>query len=169
MNLHTLTSLALLAQEAPVIVHEGGASGPSFAAITGMVVAVISLLVLVPTYLALRHARRQREMEHAERLRALELGHPLPGSYPKPPSPAGVRIGLWVPLGVFGIAFIAAGPGQHSVGPWVAAAVVGTTAVVCGTVLTLIQRHDAPTTTTADPYAKPRIDPAAYEEIASRH
>ena len=39
-------------------------------------------IILVPVILGLRHARLERELEHAERMKALELGRTLPKDEP---------------------------------------------------------------------------------------
>lgn len=141
---------------------------PAWALISGLALAGISLLVLVPTVLGLRFARRQRDLEHAERMRALELGHPLPGSEPTPgPTPA-VMIGLWVPVSVFGIAFVttqSSRQAQHEA--WIAAAIAGTAAIICGTALAL--KQGPANGASSDPRrGKPMVDPAAYEDLAER-
>jgi hypothetical protein len=136
-------------------------AAPTWAVIAALVLAGISLLVLAPTVLGLRHARRQRELEHTERMRALELGHPLPGSEPTAQQSPGLLIGLWVPISALGIAFVAQ---QHEA--WVAAGMVGVAGVICGTILAM-----KPTPHGASPAAnhgKPLVDPAAYEDLAER-
>jgi hypothetical protein len=142
-----------------------GGAIPVWALILGLSLAGIALVVLVPTILGLRHARRTRELEHAERMRALELGHPLPGSQPYPPRSPAVLIGAWVPIAAFGVAFIASqsGGGHHEA--WVAASIVGTAAVICGSILAI----KCPVLADAAvPQGKPKVDPAAYEDLAER-
>jgi hypothetical protein len=135
--------------------------GPTWEVIAALVLAGISLLVVVPTVLGLRHARRQRELEHAERMRALELGHPLPGSEPSAQHSPALMIGLWVPISALGIAFVAQ---QHEA--WIAAALVGVAGVVCGTVLAM--RPATQNSLASSGHGKPRIDPSAYEDLAER-
>jgi len=49
------------------------------AASTGAKVLSTVLIILVPVVLAFRAERQKREMEQAERMRAIELGRPIPG------------------------------------------------------------------------------------------
>ena len=143
-----------------------GQAVPTWAVISALGMGVLTILILVPTVLGLRFARRQRELEHAEKLRALELGHPLPGSEPPPKQSPGMMIGLWVPVCVFGIAFVATQSGRQQHEAWIAAAIVGTAGVICGTVLTL--KAGEAGTPTSGHAGKPMVDPAAYEELADR-
>lgn len=156
----SLLNPLLLAQVTPGPIQ----SVPTWAVISALGMAGLTILVLVPTVLGLRFARRQRELVHAERMRALELGHPLPGSEPTPQQAPGMVIGLWVPVSVFGIAFVATQSGRPQHEAWIAAAIVGTASVICGTILALRGN------TQAGPIhpGKPRVDPAAYDELAAR-
>jgi hypothetical protein len=46
----------------------------------GLLVLLIPLTaIVVPTVLGFRHAARKRDLEHRERMKALEMGMPLPG------------------------------------------------------------------------------------------
>lgn len=112
------------------------------------VVAVLAIVVALPVVLSMRQAARDREYQHAERLKALELGRPFPGEsgFHGPCSSAGV--GIWVPIAVFGIALAATqavlDSGAALVAVWGSAGCVGVTALICGTVLTLrnAERYD---------------------------
>jgi hypothetical protein len=64
----------------------------------------------------------------AKVVRALESKYPLPR-----PGPGSVVASL-VPISVFGFAWMASRQ-RRSVEAWIAAAVVGTTAVICGSIL----------------------------------
>src|SRR4051794_12300341 len=65
-------------------------------------------IVIVPTALGIRHARHLREFEHAERMKALELGRTLPQDVRWETAPkVAVWIGAGVPIGVFGCAWLA--------------------------------------------------------------
>jgi protein-S-isoprenylcysteine O-methyltransferase Ste14 len=140
-------------------------SNPSWAAIMAGVGALVFFVIVLPIYWGIRLARRGQEIAHTERMRALELGHPLPGTVADAAGswPPGVAIGLWVPLGVFGIAFVSGNHNNPSV--WIAAALVGVAGVICGTLLTLF----APATAKPEAgAAKPAIDREAYEDLAQR-
>ena len=104
------------------------------------VVLVLLIVVALPVVLSMRHAARDREFQHAERLRALELGQPLPGDPATDVAPrqAGTGIGVWVPLGALALALSAtrdAGDSPVAVATWVAAGSVGIAGVICGTIL----------------------------------
>lgn len=106
------------------------------------VVTVLMIVVALPVVLSMRHAAKDREFQHAERLKALEMGRPFPGD-PAPDSSlkgAGAKIGVLVPICVFGIALAATTSSNSSeaadVAIWVSAGCVGVTGLICGTVLT---------------------------------
>ncbi len=104
------------------------------------VVLVLMIVVALPVVLSMRHAARDREFQHAERLKALEMGQPLPGdpAAEDPHGDGGTKIGVWVPLGALAIALAAtrgAGDSPAAVANWVAAGSVGVAGVICGTIL----------------------------------
>ena len=105
-------------------------------------VAILMIVVALPVVLSMRHAAKDREFQHAERLKALEMGQPVPGERPveAPPGHAVSGIGVWVPLGVMGIALAATHETGHTpavVAIWVAAGSVGVAGVICGTILAM--------------------------------
>src|SRR5436309_715788 len=84
------------------------------AIITGGILLGLLIVVGLPSVLGIRYAARQRELEHTERMKALELGRPWPGAEPDEAESSGVgapdrgvKIGVWVPLGALGIALAA--------------------------------------------------------------
>lgn len=101
--------------------------------IVGMAIPII----LVPVILGLKHARLERELEHAERMRALELGRTLPKDEPFwGPARMSLAFGVGVPLGVFFCALMATHEENTSQIPlWISSGVVGLGGVVCGAVL----------------------------------
>jgi hypothetical protein len=110
------------------------------------VVMGLAIVVGLPVFLGVRHARKVRELEHAERMKALELGRPWPGSTPAETSAAtssspGTQIGVWVPLGALGIAWLSSGAPWQSGGVsgiiWGAAGSVGVAGVICGSILAI--------------------------------
>lgn len=105
------------------------------------VVAVLAIVVALPVVLNMRQAARDREFQHAERLKALETGRPMPGEGASRGSVSGAGVGVWVPIGVFAIALAATQTLENSqaaaVAAWVSAGCVGVTGVICGTILTL--------------------------------
>ncbi|APW62534.1 hypothetical protein [Paludisphaera borealis] len=104
-------------------------------------VAILMIVVALPVVLSMRHAAKDREFQHAERLKALEMGRPLPGESTPEYSPkgAGTGIGVWVPICALGIALAATTDSNNSeaadVAIWVSAGCVGMTGVICGTIL----------------------------------
>ena len=79
---------------------------PIIIPIVGMAIPI----VIVPVALGIKYARRERELEHAERMKALELGRTLPQDEPLwSPGRLCLAIGVGVPIGVFGFAWLASG------------------------------------------------------------
>src|SRR5262245_9376176 len=101
-----LSGLALFGQAAP---PSAVAAGLSPLAVIGIVLAggAVLAVILVPVVLGLRQARIERELEHAERMKALELGLSLPKDAPFwSPLRLSAAIGAGVPVAAFGIAFV---------------------------------------------------------------
>ncbi len=135
------------------------------------IVGMLIPIVLVPIILGLKHARLERELEHRERMRALELGRTLPQDEPwSSPARTIAMIGAGVPVGVFFIAWIASrGPEFHPE-VWVAAGFVGVASVVCGSTLAglhLVYRA-RDRAFTAGGQDKPVMDADAYDFAGSR-
>jgi hypothetical protein len=135
--------------------------------IVGMAIPII----LVPVILGLRHARLERELEHAERIKALELGQTLPQDEPWwTPARICVAIGAGVPVGVFGCALMA----SHSIGYqepiWTAAGVVGVAGVLCGTFLTgrYFAQYAQAKSIRSEGFAKPVFEPDAFDVVGTR-
>lgn len=151
------------------------------AIIAGSVLLGLMIVVGLPVVLTFRHHARQRAFEHAERMKALELGRPWPtgDANAEGTSPGGdgrpehraVKIGVWVPLGSLGIALAAtSGPSSNAtdVAVWVMAGVVGVAGLVCGTILAL--HAPAPAPLTPPPYgpAKPTFADDALDVVSRR-
>jgi hypothetical protein len=147
----------------------------------------VGLVAIVGGFL---HSRRERLLTHAERMKALELGQPLPddpataklkamtggdssqeGASNDTPQMALARTcyktALWVAF--WGFLFAA----QTSAVNWVSAVAIaigastgaiGVTCVICGTILAARSTEKR----TPDPYAKARTDPDAYDVVGSR-
>jgi hypothetical protein len=132
------------------------------------IIAMLIPMIVVPVALGLKYARHVRELEHAERIRALELGRTLPQDEPwwSPPRLC-AAIGAGVPVGVFFCAWMASTLDHHREEVWVAAALVGMTSVICGTALTA--KHFAYRAQTEGRYvAKPTIDADAFDVVSRR-
>jgi hypothetical protein len=111
--------------------------------IAAAVVVILLIVVALPVVLSMRHAARDREFQHAERLKALEMGRSLPGDPMHPGSyrSAGMGIGVWVPIAALVLALAASitsnGSETAVAFAWVSAGSVGVTGVICGTILAL--------------------------------
>jgi hypothetical protein len=73
-------------------------------------------------------------MAHANPMRTLDPGSPGSGVLPRQ-SP-GTLIATLVPIGAFGFAWMAS-RSHRNIAAWVTAAVVGTTAVICGSIVAI--------------------------------
>ena len=122
-----------------------------------------------------RHQHRRRELEHIERIKAFEMGRTLPQDEPAPspspsPSPAPAKIGASIAISVPIVSFVAAtlslADGFHE--PiWIAACMVGTAAVICGSILVMsASKKDAPSSAPA--VDKPYVEEDAYDVVSSR-
>ena len=128
-------------------------------------------LILVPTILVIRQARLERELEHAERMKALEVGRTLPqDELWWTPAWICVAIGAGVPIGVFACAFLASQTTQDTQPVWVAACFVGVAGVLSGTYLA--GRHFAQAARSqsiaSDGLAKPVLDADAIDVVSQR-
>ena len=127
------------------------------------IVLVLGLFVWPIMYLGLRQARYARELEHAERLKALECGELLPQDRGTNP---GVAIGVSVPCTAFGVALVASffNAGVYA---WPAAGAVGVAAVICGTILALNPPPHRPGPP-REANSKPAFDPDAIDVVGRR-
>jgi hypothetical protein len=117
---------------------------------------------------AIRQERRKREVEHIERMRALELGRTLPQDEPwwSPPRIA-LSIGAAVPLGVFFLVFLSSLVVGYHEPMWLAACIVGVAGVISGSVLAY-HSFDARALATGPGMLKPPVEEDAYDVVASR-
>src|SRR5262245_40329770 len=132
--------------------------------ITGGILFGLLIVVGLPVVLGIRMSARHRELEHLERMKALELGRPWPGetlaeteAHAGSSSERSAKIGVWVPLGALGIAFVATPiisnrADMTHMAIWISAAAVGVTGVICGTILAM-----------RTPQAPPPISHAAFK------
>jgi hypothetical protein len=140
--------------------------------IAGMVlgyIAVIGGLAIAPLSIVLhfRNEQRKREVEHIERMQALEFGRTLPQDEPWwSPLRISLVIGGAVPLGVFlTVGSATAAVGFHD-GMWIAAAMVGMASVICGTILAGSNMRAKASSSFAD--SKPQIEEDAYDVASAR-
>jgi hypothetical protein len=133
------------------------------------ITGILMPLVLVPTILILRHIGRKREWEHLERMKALELGMPVPGSE-SGRAKVCIAIGAGVPLGALLLAWVASLDGNYGENHWEAAMTVGGLGVVCGSVLAarLFPSRNRQPDASMGPEGKPVVDPDAYDVAGRR-
>jgi hypothetical protein len=134
------------------------------------VVLGIGILGGLPIALYYQHERRKREMEHSERMKALELGRTIPGEAGSGdrslPSKIAGWIGAGVPIGVFGCAWLASEKFGYHEEVWLAAALVGITAVICGSILVILLNAKPAAAPPVD--SKPRIEEDAFDVVSGR-
>ncbi|HWE36647.1 MAG TPA: hypothetical protein VG406_08775 [Isosphaeraceae bacterium] len=125
-------------------------------------------LFLVPTIIAMKHARLKREWEHLERMKAMELGRPVPSALGDDAWPAMVAIGLGavMPVGVFVVTWLASLTAHLDGEVFVAPLLVGVAGVLGGTtlghrLLTARERSRADSASNA----KPAYDPDAFDVV----
>jgi hypothetical protein len=133
-------------------------------------IAVVGGLSIAPLaiIMGIRHDRRKRELEHMERMRALELGRKLPQDEPwLSPMKIAVVIGGVVPLVVFtSVASATVKTGFHEE-MWIAAAIVGTAGLISGSALAAnTLKREATSTGSLD--SKPYVEEDAYDVVSSR-
>lgn len=138
------------------------------------VMGIMLPLVLVPSIIKMKHAQRRREWEHAERMRAMELGLPPtsgPG-YQFWPSVAAIAIGAGVPIVTFIFAWLATVSSPIGQGAYAAAGTVGSIAVISGTILASHLSGGCSKkakSEKATSFAKPlQYDPDAYDTVSQR-
>lgn len=103
-------------------------------------ILLMTFLIGLPIVGGLISTALKAKHQHELRMRALELGRPLPGTLgPWSSAPLALKMGVWVPIGVFLAALGVTGINSQ-VGPFavVSAGVVGCTAVICATILTAL-------------------------------
>lgn len=134
------------------------------------VLGVTIPIVVVPSAMLAKYAISKRNLEHTERMKALELGLTLPRDEPwwSPPRIA-VALGVVVPLGVFLFAWLASQSLGYQPGVWISAMVVGTSGVGCGMALAVrYLGHKERLVNSGDWYAKPVIEEDAFDVVGSR-
>jgi hypothetical protein len=132
------------------------------------IVGMLIPIILVPVALGIRHARHLREFEHAERMKALDVGRTLPqDEHWDTPSKIAAFIGAGVPIGVFGFAWLTSMMTGFHQDIWMSAMSVGMVAVICGTILAAkhFARQAGAENLSA---AKPTYDADAFDVVSSR-
>jgi hypothetical protein len=127
-------------------------------------------IIIVPISLGIKHARYLREVEHAEKMRAMELGHSPHEEHAWTSASLAALIGGAVPIAAMGIAFLAtrsfaASDTSLIHGIWQTAAMIGVAGVICGSILAaqgFAQKHQA------NHAEKPEFDPEAFDVVGRR-
>ena len=134
------------------------------------IVAAVTAMVVVPISLYFRHLSARRELEHKERMRAIETGYPLVNTGPFWPCLAAAAIGGLVPCAGFLFAFLVnVGPRRHEEA-WIAAALVGFVAVLSGAKLVsqILAKPREAEWNARSMDTKPAYDPDAYDTVSRR-
>ena len=137
------------------------------------ILGVMIPIVVVPTALIMKHLRFVRHLEHAERMRALEVGRTLPQdeAWWSPPKII-VAIGAGVPVASLVVAFLACESMGFRDEIWGMSTAVALTAVVSGSVLAgkhFNHRARQEAGVYANAYApKPTFDADAYDVVGRR-
>lgn len=162
--------LTLFAQEA-VSVSLGSAKPSPIATLLAVFIP-ITIISVPAILLGLRYARRERELEHAERMRALEMGLSLPRDAPFwTPNNTCIALGVVMPLALFVKALVASKADPLLVPyVWPVAAVLGGLGIVGGTLLALIRPRaaTAPGPAAGGLAAKRHLDPDTYDTAGRR-
>jgi hypothetical protein len=137
----------------------------------GFVLAFLGIGIgYLAVHMGIRKERLKRELEHKERMRALELGRSLPGDTPwLSPVKLGLFLAVVMPIGIFGCACASTIEAGFHEDIWKAASIVGLGGVVCGTVLAAMSfsRADQPRHE-ADGSQKPVVADDAYDVVSAR-
>jgi hypothetical protein len=133
------------------------------------ILALMVPIVVAPVAIYFKFEKAKRELEHAERMKALEFGRTLPGDETwSSPGRISLAIGAGVPVCVFGLAWLTSQAVGFRSDIWQGASMVGCTSVICGTILAAKTfSHRAREAATAM-YQKPSLDPDAYDVAGSR-
>jgi hypothetical protein len=123
-------------------------------------------IIVAPTAMAFKHAAKLRDLEHAEKMRALELGRFNPGDAEWTTN---ARIGAGIGAGVPIVAMIAALVASMEVGYheeiWTSSGFVGVAGVICGAILAAQPRSAVAADQST---AKPVYEPDAFDVVGTR-
>ncbi len=145
------------------------------------VMALLIPIVVVPTSLLFRHRLRVREMEHDERIRAMELGigmAPRKTEISWPGAAVCIGIGAGVPIGSMLVAWLAVLTNNNLSGEvfgipmLISFAAIWTAKSLANRMMGLPDDDESATAPdrvqAARETAKPKFDPDAYDVVGSR-
>lgn len=175
MTLSILSGWSLLAQEAATahgVTITAGADRAQVAILPVLLAVMVpaAVVILVAILYGIRHARFERELEHAERMKALETGQTLPQDAPYlTPNKLCLALGAVMPAALFVLA-LAASKADPDFMPfvWPVAGALGGIGIICGTLLALILPRQATPAERRGPGAKLASEPDAYDVASSR-
>jgi hypothetical protein len=137
-----------------------------------LVIPIVALSIpifVVPVALGVKYAQRLRELEHQERMKALELGRTLPQDEAWwSPAKICVLIGAGVPIGSSFCAYLATESRGYHQDVWMSSMLVGIAGVVCGTVLAAKHFNYRAEAERAASLAKARVDADAFDVVGTR-
>ncbi len=125
-----------------------------------------TVVILVPTVLAMKQEQRKRECLHLERMKALELGRPFPSTQAWP-ALAVIALGAIMPISVFLIAWLGSmhehiwSPGYY----FIPAAIVGGCGIWAGFGLGMRLVVERASSKSNDKHA---LDPEAFDVVGRR-
>ena len=140
--------------------------------VDGTLIPIIALsipIIIVPTSLFFKHLRRKQELAHLERIRAMELGRPLPGEVSRwTPARLGLLIAGGIPLATLSALVTATTetPGGSHESMWIVGGMIAIAAVISGS--SLAARSFTPAPPAVDPHAKPVSGPEAFDFAGNR-
>jgi hypothetical protein len=133
------------------------------------ILGIMVPIVVAPVAIYYKFEKAKRELEHAERMKALEMGRVLPGDETwSSPGRISLAIGAGVPVCVFGLAWLATQTVGFRSDFWHAASGVGCTSVICGTILAAKNSSQRTRQAATAMDQKPHFDPDAYDVAGSR-
>ncbi len=122
-------------------------------------------------HFGIRLERTKRELEHKERMMALELGRSLPGDTPwLTPLLIGFAIALSVPVAAFGFATVSTLAVGYHADIWQAAGGVSVFSVLCGSVVVCLSaaRQARPEGEHLANEGKSQVEEDAYDVVSAR-
>ena len=121
-------------------------------------------------YMGIRHDRYKRELEHKERMLALELGRTLPGDISWfSTQRIGLLMGAIVPVCLFGYAGLLTQSHGYHPQIWESCSIVGTLSILSGAVLVVIGgAKDSRTPGVSPRGEKVPVEEDAYDVVSAR-